>query len=146
MSRDISQQNATVPSLPSAAQDLALTSLLGGATVTAAAKTAGVNRATVHRWLDADPVFIAAYNSFRVEMADSVRQELRLLAADAVRVMRSVLSDKQTPPAVKLKAAGEVLKLAFADRIDGPTDPEIAATAIRRRDMTRFAGGHRRLV
>ncbi len=64
MSRDNLPQNATLPALLSIGQDKALAALLSGATVTAAAKSADVDRGTLHRWLADDPTFIAAYNSF----------------------------------------------------------------------------------
>jgi hypothetical protein len=106
MSCDIMPRNATLPGLPSAGQDRVLGALLTGATVTEAAKAGNVDRATVHRWLSDDPVFIAAYNSYHIEMVEAVRQEVRFLAADAVKALRSVLTDEATP--APLLAAGQL--------------------------------------
>ncbi len=137
MARDILPHNATLPALPSVGQERVLAALLGGATVTAAARSADVDRATVHRWLSDDPAFIAAYNSYRLEMVDSVRQEVRFLAADAVKALRSVLSDGSAPAAVKLKAAGEVLKLIFDETPIGPTNVEDVEAAMKKRELDR---------
>jgi len=53
MGSDILPQNATEPGLPTVVQERALAALLSGSSVTAAAKSAGVDRATVHRVLPA---------------------------------------------------------------------------------------------
>src|SRR5262245_53114031 len=105
---DRSPRNGALSALSSGAQDKAFGAQPSGATVTSAAKVAGVDRATLHRWLAEDTVFIAAYNAYRAEMMDAVRQELRLLAAEAVRAVRAVLADGSAPAAVRVRAAGEV--------------------------------------
>src|SRR4051812_6313270 len=94
MSSDMMQHNATLPGLPSVPQEKVLAALLSGSCVTTAAKAGDVDRATVHRWLSDDPVFIAAYNALRREMVDSVRQEIRYLASGAVKALRAVLTDE----------------------------------------------------
>ena len=137
MSRDIMPRIATLPSLPSVPQEKVLIALLSGSCVTTAAKAGGVNRATVHRWLADDPAFIAAYNSYRLEMVEAVRQEIRFLAADATQALRAVLNDEATPAAVKLKAAGDVLKLVLGEKLTGPTNAEDVEAAMQRRDMNR---------
>src|SRR6516162_8888019 len=124
MSRDNLPQIAALSGLPSVPQEKVLVALLSGACVTSAAKAGGVDRATVHRWLSDDPAFIAAYNSYRMEMVDAVRQEVRFLAADAVKALRTVLTDEAAPAAVKLRAAGEVLKLVLEEGPTGPTSLE----------------------
>ena len=140
MSNDIMPRNATLPSLPSVPQERVLVALLGGASVTSAAKAGNVDRATVHRWLAEDPAFIAAYNSYRMEMVDAVRQEIRFLASEAVKALRTVLTDKETPAAVKLKAAGEILKLVLDEGPSGPTNVEDVEAAMKRRNLNRRLG------
>ena len=142
MSRDYLPQIATHPDLPSVSQEKVLIALLSGSCVTSAAKAGGVDRATVHRWLATDAAFIAAYNSYRAEMVDAVRQEIRFLAVEATKAIRSVLTDEATPSAVKLKAAGEVLKMVLAEGPTGPKNVEDAEAALKRREMDRLL--HRR--
>ena len=62
-----------------ARQTRALAELLGGSTVTSAAKAAGVDRSTVHRWLREDFTFQASLNAARRDMQREVGH--RLLAA-----------------------------------------------------------------
>jgi transposase-like protein len=57
--RNGTPQNATPESL-TPAQDTAIVALLAGKTITDAATAAGVDRATVHRWLKDDLAFLAA--------------------------------------------------------------------------------------
>jgi hypothetical protein len=139
MARDILRQNETaaagLPAIP-AQQEQALAALLTGATVTAAARRAGVARQTVHRWLSDDPAFLAEYNRARREMADAVSQSLRLLSGQAVKVLKSTLTSTRTPEALKVRAAVAVLKLA-AGPPDGPTDAEDARVEVGRRDQKR---------
>jgi hypothetical protein len=121
---------------PKPAQYRAIGALLAGSTVTDAAKSAGVSRATVHRWLAGDPDFMAAYNMARREAAEALRQRLRGMGHEAVEALRELLTDRDTPPAVRLRAAMEVLQVA-ASPPGGPTDPRDAATLIRRRENAR---------
>ena len=53
-------------------QQTALAALKGGKSFPQAAEVAGVNRATVYRWVQADPHFRAAYNQWQQEQAESV--------------------------------------------------------------------------
>ncbi len=66
--------------------------ILTGETVTAAAKTAKVNRTTVHRWLN-DPDFLAALNSYRSELRDTQHHRLARLASYAIDVAEQALED-----------------------------------------------------
>jgi hypothetical protein len=130
---------AGLPALP-AQQEQAIAALLTGATVTVAARRAGVARQTVHRWLSDDPAFIAEYNLARREMAEAVGQALRLLAAQAVTVLKRTLTSSKTPAAVKVRAAVEVLKMTAAPP-DGPTDVEDARIEVNRRVQKRKMAG-----
>jgi hypothetical protein len=121
---------------PRPAQVRAIGALLAGSTVTDAAKSAGVSRATVHRWLSDDPDFMAAYNMARREAAEARRQRLSGMGLEAVETLRELLTDRDTPPAVRLRAAMEVLQVATSPP-GGPTDPRDAATLIRRRENAR---------
>ena len=92
------QQDAT--SL-SSSQETALRGLLSGETVSAAAKTANVNRSTVHRWLK-DPDFLAALNSYRSELRDTQHHRLARLASKAIDVVEQALEDGDIRAALAL--------------------------------------------
>jgi phage terminase small subunit len=140
MPNDEIQQNRTLPTLspdsipPSftPAQTLAMAALLSGKTKTAAAQAAGVSRSTIHEWLSKDPEFMAFFNSCRVEMIESVGQSMIVLSGSAVRAIRVLLTRRKTPDAIKLRAAGEVLK-HLDKAVNGPTDVEGAEVAIANR-------------
>ena len=71
-----------------ATQVVALEALASGATVTAAAAGAGVNRVTVHRWLRDDFCFQAALNRARRDLREAAMTRLLNLgdlAAGAVQ-------------------------------------------------------------
>lgn len=101
----------TAPTLPriDAKQDLALTAIMSGATDGEAAKRAGVRRETVHRWRHADPHFIAELARRRDELWGGQVDQLRGLFAKAIGALSDAL-DVKSPPAVRLKAAGVVLR------------------------------------
>lgn len=125
-------RNASLPATTtlSVSQHQALASLLTGSTVTAAAEAAGVDRTTVNRWRTSDPAFVAMLNSLRVEMAESVRSGLRLLAGDALRAMREILTDPKTPACVRAKVAADVLRYTLDTPILGPTTEKDAQAKI----------------
>jgi len=85
-------------------------------------------------------VFSEECHSFRLEMVDAIRQEVRYLAADAVKALRAVLTDEETPAVVRLKAAGEVLKLVLDEKPNGPTNVEDVEAAMKRRELRRRLG------
>ena len=64
-----------------------LAALLGGSTVTAAAKAGGVDRTTVHRWLHHDWDFQAALHRARRELHASLRARLEQIAERAVEAL-----------------------------------------------------------
>ena len=118
------QQTATNERL-TLTQCKAIAALVSGQNVTDAAKQAGVDRSTLHRWLKSDPRFVAAYNQERADQQSALREQLHSLASDAVDTVRELLSGEETPPAVRLRAALAVIGTARSrpDSI-GPTEPE----------------------
>lgn len=94
-----------------AKQHIALAALLGGATIEAAAQAAGVNAATVHRWLNLRE-FQNAQDEGRRHLAQLGLAQLQGLTATAVETVRSILDDRALPPAVRLRAAELVINSA----------------------------------
>ena len=135
MKSDIIVQNRTtlaadaIPPGISAKQALALGSLLSGKPISQAARDAGVSRSTLHKWLSEDPEFICFFNSLKRELAETVEQNLRLLASKAVRTLSRLLTRRSVSDAIKLQAATVVLKLASGP-VRGPITPEDARNEI----------------
>jgi AcrR family transcriptional regulator len=85
-----------------------IASLVSGATVTAATKAAGVGRSTFYLWMKSDADFVAELNRAQKERETAVRAQLDSLADAALDALREML-DPDTPPAVRLKAALQIL-------------------------------------
>ena len=85
-------------------QQAALTALLSGQTVTAAAAAVGVARTTLHRWLREDEAFAAAYNGRRAELRDAAHARLLGLADKALAALERALDEGDT------RAAAAVLR------------------------------------
>ena len=84
--------------------------LVIGASVTDAAKRAGVDRSTVYLWMREETDFKVQLMLARRDCADAMRARLRELADDAVKTVREVLTSKEVSAAVRLKAALAVLQ------------------------------------
>ncbi len=121
VSRRSLQQYATPDALP-AGQQAALTALLAGRSVTAAAATAGVDRTTLHRWLKADFAFQAAFNRARRDLHVALQARLLALAEQAAEAVEKAVRSGDT------KAAMAVLKglgfLAGEQQSYGGDDPQ----------------------
>ena len=94
----------------SPAQVKAVIGLATGLTVISAASLAGVHRATVHNWKN-DPVFHNSLTFAQGEYAAFLEQNLKEMSTLAVDTIRHILSNPETSPAVRLRAA-----LAVIDR------------------------------
>jgi hypothetical protein len=89
----------------------ALEALLGGATNSAAADAAGVNRCTLRQWRS-QPEFQAAMRYLQSQRADTIRNQFAALADCALEAVRKILADETTAPALRLKAALSIIQAA----------------------------------
>jgi hypothetical protein len=103
------QQNSTDSTL-NPKQIEVIEALASGASVSEAAKRAGVDRSTVYHWTKDDNEFVGQLTVARRECADTMRARLRELADDAVKTIHEILGGTDIPPAVRLKAALSVLQ------------------------------------
>jgi hypothetical protein len=107
------QQNATRSAL-SPKQRKAVEALLTTGEVTAAAQAAGVNRATLHRWL-AEPAFQATVRDAEARALDDLSRLLVRLGRTAAATLAKAMSDPTTPWATRVRAAdaslGRLLQL-----------------------------------
>ena len=83
-------------------QQKAMAALRCGSSFPQAAEAAGVNRSTVHRWVQNDPQFRARYNAWQQEMVESSRARLLTMLDKAVDVIGKALDrgDEQTAVAM----------------------------------------------
>ena len=132
MARDTMPQNATENEARtlSPAQMLALSALVAGKTVSQAAVAAEVDRTTIYRWLNKDPLFAAEFNAARLELAETVQSGIRQLAEEAIFTLRDLMG-VNTPANVRLRVVEMVLARAGAglkvERIGSPLPDEIEA-------------------
>lgn len=85
-------------------RELAASLLGAGFSVSAAARQAGVHRATIYAWLE-DPNFNLLVENSRAEHRDAVRNEIHDVLRLALDGFRQLLSDPKTPPSVRLRAS-----------------------------------------
>lgn len=88
-----------------------LEALLTGASVTAAARAAGVHRCTIHEWLSLTP-FRCAYDDAQRRRAEAIEDQVHDMANSALDAVRALLSDANTPAAIRLRAALAVIEKA----------------------------------
>lgn len=89
-------------------QRTAIRALLTEPDTTAAAKTAGVSRDTLYRWL-ADSAFQAALQDGEAAALTEVSRALVRLAGRATATLEGAMTDETTTASVKARAADAVL-------------------------------------
>ncbi|MDC1142295.1 hypothetical protein OAU50_04325 [Planctomycetota bacterium] len=97
-------------------QVIAIRELLAGSTITAAARAAKVDRATLSQWVNSPGLFRDVYQDARAELWDEMRSSMARAVDKSVRV---VLESLEGPnPDRKLKAALAVLRMLKFDSSD----------------------------
>jgi hypothetical protein len=86
-----------------------IAALASNGNVSRAADAAGVHRATIYRWIDSDPVFMAELVRLKNERREALAAELCGLAEQAIGTIRDILEGEAVNPSVKLRAALAVL-------------------------------------
>jgi len=87
--------------------------LAQGATITAAAAAAGLNRATIHRWLHA-PKFAEAVRQASAAYILALSDESKNRRARALAAVDSLLTDPQSPTDERLRLALAILERPLA--------------------------------
>lgn len=124
---DRSPQESSDPWTLSNRQVLALKCLANGVSITDAAITARVSRATVHRWITEHPAFRAAYNRWKSACQLSAQTQLIALQELAVEVVNEQLEKHRNGSL----AAQLLTKLgAMAASPPGAIEPKRAAKEI----------------
>jgi hypothetical protein len=109
------------PSL-TGAQQIALEQLLGGATMTAAANAASVDRSTVWRWQQHDANFIAELNRRRSELRAAHEARLGSLVDRALTAVEKALESGDARIALRVLRGVGLLDGASPEI--GPSDPD----------------------
>ena len=86
--------------------------LLAGKDVTAACKAAGVGRTTAYRWMG-QPAFQSALREADREVLTATSRRLARIGGKAVQVLLILMSDPETPPSARIRAADAVLGKAL---------------------------------
>ncbi len=99
-----------------AVQQDVLQALVAGQSISAAAKSAGVHRSTVHNWTRHHPRFAPVLLEARHTRAERLLDELGDLTGLAIDTFRHILSDQDAPASTRLKAAMEIVKIVQNQR------------------------------
>jgi hypothetical protein len=137
----VARQKPTNPDTPdwtlAPQQETAVDLLASGKTVTDTAAAVEVTRQTVSEWLNHHPGFQAALNRRRQELWAGMTDALRNLLPQAVEVLKHELEGE-----ARLQAAVHILKCCGLyngiPAPQGPTEPEDADIAMRRRNYDRM--------
>jgi len=107
-------------------QQATLELLITGKSIAETARTAGVSRMTIHRWLKHDPAFQAAYNQWHEQLQESCRSRLQSMTEKAADALEKALESGDARAALQLLKGMGMIK----ERTPGSTDAE----EIRNRD------------
>jgi hypothetical protein len=120
------RHNATTSEELTVVQIQCVQTLMTGATITDAAKTAGIDRATIYRWLKTDAMFTTELNRLKAERLEAVQSEFRGLLSTAVTTVGALMTDTGVHPGTRLRAALAVVDRAGGIQPDsiGPVDVE----------------------
>ena len=93
-------------------EDLALAALISEPTLGEAAKKVGISEVTLWRWMQ-DPEFQDKYRTARRQAVSQSITQLQKISSEAVKTLREVMNNIETPPASRVTAAKAVLELAI---------------------------------
>ena len=119
------RREAEEPKNLTATQEKALLLLASGETVTATAEAVGVSRQTVSEWVNRDPDFIAALNSFRQETLDAGADKLRGMVEKALDAVAEGFDSEELSAKERAALGMELLKnVGLVKRVNaiGSTD------------------------
>jgi hypothetical protein len=114
------------PSKLKVKQQLAITALLGGASQSAAAEAAGVDRSTLYRWMKRDAEFVAAYNRVKHDHYDTIHARMFQITNQMMDTLENLLKRPFSTTSDRLRMISVGLQLRkqiMAQRApDCPTD------------------------
>lgn len=134
-------QRSAKDSKLSSKQISVINTLIAGSSITDAAKAAGVDRSTVHRWLNSDSQFVAEHNQQRSELVQAQQEKLRSLSEKALTLVEELLDNNEASGSLRLRAALAVLdRQGLEGTTIGRTDPAVIESEWRQVQMYRNCG------
>ncbi len=123
---DTISEAADAPLTPVQARVLA--ALAEGTTVTEAARQAGVHRSTIYNWFDSVPALGEMLERTARARTTAIHDQILELAGVALDTIRHFVTDENTTPALRLRAALALVR--FARQRTGEPTPAIPEAAI----------------
>jgi hypothetical protein len=111
-------------------QDQVITLLLSGKNQKEAAAEVGVREETISRWVNSDARFVSEFRARRLELWESSAQRLHFLTNKAIGVVEELLESPNE--AIRLRAAGLVLKAVSLFELDPPPARDITPESVER--------------
>ena len=93
-------------------QEKAIGALLSESTMEEAAEAAGVNRATIFRWLQQEE-FQTAYTQVRRESVKHAIARLQNRSSEAVEVLAEIMKDEMNAPFARVSAAKAIIEYSI---------------------------------
>jgi len=93
-------------------QERAIVALLSHANTRTAAKSVGVDEATLWRWLQ-DKDFYKRYIDLRRECVSHSIARLQQASTEAVNTLREIVKDKKQPPPSRVSAAKAIIEYSI---------------------------------
>jgi hypothetical protein len=112
-----------------AAQRIALEQILLGSQLSVAARSAGVTRMTLYRWLNRDPNFQAAYNTWQADAIINSRTRFLAMTNTATSTLECAVQSDPPMALAVLRASGIPKCTTTA-----PTDPEECERQIKQKE------------
>ncbi len=89
-------------------QSKVLCALVSGTSIESAAEGAGINPATIHRWMKDKP-FSDQYRAMRRDVVSQATAALQAACNDAVSTLRTIANDSKAPASSRVSAARAIL-------------------------------------
>jgi hypothetical protein len=93
-------------------QEKAIVAFVSSKTIDDAAKSSGVGRTTLFKWLQ-DDTFQDAYRRARTKIVQQAIAKMQNASGLAVSVLEEIMSDKDSPPSTRVNAAKAVLETSL---------------------------------
>jgi hypothetical protein len=93
-------------------QEHALRRLAAGSNIVDAARSAGVDRRTLHRWIKSDPDFAAAYNAWQQEVIASGRARVLAMSNKALDTVQAAIEKGDAHIAMQIAKSTGLLEQA----------------------------------
>ena len=123
-------------------QQAALEVLSSGKSVAEAARTVGISRTSIHRWIRQDPVFQEAYQQWKQAVTEASRTRMLTLSEKAADAVEKALEAGDAKLGLQLlKGLGHVSEKAGEESVADKINREIKLGRIRDQQRRDSCGG-----